>query len=246
MRYRLAPEQALYAKAGRSFRFATVDEIYEFSPAFTHAFQFLKPQTAQDVELGWETGAVRQGGRAALYFARVEDEIHLDPYSTGIGNTNLPPLRRYGVELEAHRSLGKLALSATYTLAFAQFTGGVFNGVELDGKQVPLVPRNKLTANASWQFDPGTLLMTSIDYVGRQFMDNDEPNTLGVRMPAYTVLDAKLEHRISHWKFALALNNLLAEKYYTYAVRSQFVPDRYAAYPLPGRQAWASAEYSFK
>ncbi len=246
LRYRLTPEHALYAKAGRSFRFATVDEIYEFSPAFTHAFQFLKPQIAQDAELGWEAGAGKQGGRAALYYVRVEDEIHLDPYTTGIGNTNLPPLRRYGLELDAHRSVGALDLAATYTLAFAQFTGGVFNGVDLRGKQVPLVPQNKVTLNASWKLSPRTRLTGSVDYVGRQFMDNDEPNNLGVRVPAYTVLDAKLEHRIGKWKFALALNNLLDEKYYTYAVRSQFVPDRYAAYPLPGRQGWASAEYTFK
>jgi iron complex outermembrane receptor protein len=91
-----------------------------------------------------------------------------------------------------------------------------------------------------------TRVSASLDYIGRQFMDNDEPNTLGIRIPAYTVLDARLEHRVSNWKFAIALNNLLDQKYYTYAVRSQFVPDRYAAYPLPGRHAWASAEYRFK
>ncbi len=245
-RYRVTPQHALYAKAGRSFRFATVDEIYEFSPSFTHAFQFLKPQTAQDAELGWEAGAGKRTGRAALYYARVEDEIHLDPYSTGIGNTNLPPLRRYGLELEGHGSLGALDMSATYTLAFAQFTGGVFNSVNLQGKQVPLVSRHKAAVNATWEMSAHTWLTTSVGYVGSQFMDNDEPNTLGVKIPAYTLLDAKLEHRIGDWKFALALNNFLDEKYYTYAVRSQFVPDRYAAYPLPGRHAWASAEYRFR
>ena len=246
VRYRATPQHALYAKAGRSFRFATVDEVYEFSPSFTRAFQFLKPQTAQDAELGWESGANKRGGRAAIYYVRVEDEIHLDPYATGIGNTNLPPLRRYGMELEGRSTLGALDLSATYTLAYAQFTGGVFNGVELEGRQVPLVPRHKLAVNAAWAMSPRTRLTTSAAYVGSQFMDNDEPNTLGSKIPAYTLLDAKLEHRFRGWKFALALNNLLDEKYYTYAVRSQFVPDRYAAYPLPGRHAWASAEYGFK
>ncbi|HYP68392.1 MAG TPA: TonB-dependent receptor [Thiobacillaceae bacterium] len=246
LRYQLTSEHALYAKAGRSFRFATVDEIYEFSPSFTHAFQFLKPQTAQDAELGWETGAAKQGGRAALYYARVKDEIHLDPYSTGIGNTNLPPLRRYGLELEGRRKLGALEISATYTLAFAQFTGGVFNDVNLEGKQVPLVPRHKVALNTSWEMSGRTCLTGSVGYVGRQFMDNDEPNTLGVKIPDYTLLDAKLEHRLGNWKFSLSLNNLLDQKYYTYAVRSQFVPDRYAAYSLPGRHGWASAEYGFK
>ncbi len=248
LRYRVAPLDAFYAKAGRSFRFATVDEVYEFSPSFTHAFQFLKPQTAQDTEVGWETGSGKLGGRAAIYFSRVEDEIHLDPYATGIGNTNLPPLRRYGLELEGRGSLGALDLSATYTLTYAQFTGGTFSGINLAGKQVPLVSRHKAAVNATWGMTAQTRLTGSVCYVGSQFMDNNEPNTLGARIPAYTLLDAKLEHRLHNWTFALSLANLLDEKYYTYAVRSTnaLTPDRYAAYPLPGRHAWASAEYRFK
>jgi iron complex outermembrane receptor protein len=246
LRYRLTPRQTLYGRAGRSFRFATVDEVYEYTPSFTRAFQFLKPQTAHDAELGWEMGSGKQGGRAALYFSRVKDEIHLDPYGTGIGNTNLPPLRRYGLELESRHSMGAVDLSASYTLAYAGFTGGDFNGVNLAGKQVPLVPRHKLALNASWRMSEHTALTGSANYVSKQFMDNDEPNNLGVKIPAYTLLNAKLEHRLGNWTLAVALNNLLDEKYYTYAVRSQFVADRYAAYPLPGRHGWASAEYSFK
>ena len=44
----------------------------------------------------------RAGGtflRAGLFRIDVKDEIHLDPFTAGIGNTNLPPSRRQGVEL---------------------------------------------------------------------------------------------------------------------------------------------------
>jgi len=82
--------------------------------------------------------------------------------------------------------------------------------------------------------------------VSRQYLDNDEPNTLGVRIPAYTVVDTRIEHRAGNWVWAAAINNLFDEAYYTYAVRSNFTPDRYAAYPLPGRHAWLSAEYRFR
>ncbi|MGV8990340.1 MAG: TonB-dependent receptor [Thiobacillus sp.] len=246
LRYRAAPRHTLYAKAGRSFRFATVDEIYEFSPSFSRQFQFLKPQTARDAELGWEMGTAKQGGRVALYHARVKDEIHLDPYGSGIGNTNLPPLRRYGLELEGRSGLGPVDLSAAYTLAFAEFTRGVMNNVALDGNDVPLVPRHKLSLNASWNITAKTRLTGTANYVSSQYMDNDEPNTLGTKIPAYTVADVKLEHREGNWKLAAALNNLFDEKYYTYAVRSQFNADRYAAYPLPGRHGWVSVEYLLK
>ncbi|MDP1925556.1 MAG: TonB-dependent receptor [Thiobacillus sp.] len=246
LRYRSAPQHTLYAKMGRSFRFATVDEIYENNASYSNEFQFLKPQTALDAELGWEIGAVRHGGRVALYHARVRDEIHLDPYGSGIGNTNLPPLRRYGLELEGRSSVGAVDVTAAYTLAFAEFTSGVLNGVLLKGNDVPLVPRHKLALNATWNISQATRLTGSANYVSSQTLDNDEPNTLGVKIPAYTVADVRLEHRVGNWKLAAAINNVLDEAYHTYAVRSQFDADRYAAYPLPGRHGWASVAYSFK
>jgi iron complex outermembrane receptor protein len=66
-------------------------------------------------------------------------------------------------------------------------------------------------------------------------MDNDEPNTLGRRIPAYSVADVKLAQSFSWGRLAAVVNNVFDQKYYTYAVRSQFIADRYAVYPLPGR-----------
>lgn len=253
LRYRLGAGQSVFAKAGRSFRFATVDEVYEYAPSYAHEFQFLKPQTAHDLQLGWEAGTARQGARAALYYMRVRDEIHLDPYNAGIGNTNLPPLQRYGLELEGRKIWGPVHVSAAYTLAYAKFTGGYFDDlsgtgtlVSLDGNNVPLVPRHKLSANIAWRMSPSLRLLTSANYVSDQYMDNDEPNTLGRKIPAYAVVDARLEFKSGNWTLAAMVNNLFDEAYYTYAVRSQFTSDRYAAYPLPGRNFFLQLAYAPK
>ena len=77
-------------------------------------------------------------------------------------------------------------------------------------------------------------------------MDNDESNSLGVKIPSYTLVDLKLAHRRGPWAFAAGVNNLFNEKYYNYAVRSQFVLDRYNAYPLPERNGMVSAQDQFK
>ena len=77
-------------------------------------------------------------------------------------------------------------------------------------------------------------------------MDNDEGNTLGVKIPAYTVTDLKLSHRQGDWTLSAAINNLFDRQYYNYAVRSQFVLDRYNAYPLPERNASVTVEYVFR
>jgi iron complex outermembrane receptor protein len=250
--HRLNSQHALFARLARSFRFATVDEIYESGPfdfitsTSLREFQFLKPQTSQDAQVGWEWGGGSDRLRAAAYYMKVEDEIHLDVYSNGIGNTNLPPLQRYGLELEAHGRVSAVDLSAAYTLAYAQFTDGTLNGIELDGKDVPLVPRNKLSLGAMWHIDEQTRLSADASYVGSQLMDNDETNRFAQKIPAYTLVDLKLAHQVGNWQLTATFNNLFDQDYYTYAVHSSFNADRFNAYPLPGRNGWVSVEYMFK
>jgi len=241
LNHRLAPQHALFARIARSFRFATVDEIYEGYP---HEFQFLKPQTSQDAQAGWEWGSGARRVRSAVYYVRVKDEIHLDPYT--FDNTNLPPLERYGLELEAHSRVGSVDLRAAYTLAYANFTEGTLNGVALDGKDVPLVPRNALSLGAVWHISGKTRLSADAHYVGEQRMDNDEANRFEQKIPAYTLVDLKLMQQAGNWQWAAALNNVFDEDYYTYAVHSMTNTDRFNAYPLPGRNGWVSVEYTFR
>ena len=111
---------------------------------------------------------------------------------------------------------------------------------------MPLVPRNKLSVNAAWSVTERTRLSAVANYVGAQNMDNDEGNTLGTKIPAYTVVDMKLLYRNGPWTIGAAVNNLFNRSYYNYAVRSQFVADRYNVYPLPQRNASVNVAYTFR
>ena len=254
VRYQLGAQTSLHARTGSSFRFANVDELYETSAAFTNQFQFLRPQKARTHEVGYETRGAAGHVRAALYTMEVRDEIHLDAFSNGIGNTNLPPSRRRGLELDGQWLATKaVTLGAAYSYIDAQFREGVLPGsafsqlnVQLAGRSVPLVPRNKLSVNAAWAISANTRLSAVANYVGAQFMDNDEGNTLGVKIPAYTVVDMKLSYRRGPWRAGLAVNNLIGKSYYNYAVRSQFVADRYNVYPLPERNFSVNVAYDFR
>jgi iron complex outermembrane recepter protein len=243
-----------FARAGRSFRFVNAEEIYENDAFFSAQFQLLRPQEARTHEGGVEW---RRGGataRAALFRTDVAHEIHLDPFTTGAGNTNLPPSRRQGVELEGlWQATRALRLGATYAYTEAKFIEGTLAGspfaigtdLPLAGKTVPLVPRHKLNIRAAWELAPRTTLSGALTAVSEQVLDNDEPNSLPHRIPAYYVVDVKLARRQSWGRLAVAVNNLFDEDYYTYAVRSAFTPDRYAVYPLPGRTLSLSAEVRF-
>jgi iron complex outermembrane receptor protein len=252
VRWRVAPQTDLIARAGRSFRFANVDEIYETSAFFTQQFQFLEPQRATTYELGIALGGATPWLQASAFHMDVTDEIRLDPYSTGVGNRNMPPLERTGVETEVRRRLAEsLELSGAYTYTRARFKEGTLPGssfsqanVNLDGRTVPLVPSHKLDLALDWALTAFTRLRAEARYVSKQWMENDEGNTFERRIPSYTVADLKLQHRMGAFTATFLVANLFERKYYTYAVRSQFVADRFNAYPLPERTFWLGIAYN--
>lgn len=126
-----------------------------------------------------------------------------------------------------------------------QLPGSLFaigTNLPLAGKSVPLVPRHKLNATLAWDIAPRTRLAATLTALSRQIVDNDEPNTLDHRIPAFAVLDLKLGQEQRWGRVSLTLNNALNQHYYTYAVRSAFTADRYAVYPLPGRTLGLIAE----
>jgi len=250
LRQAMSAATAVFVRAQRSFRFVNADEIYDFDTLGNPQFQILRPQTAHTYEVGTEWRRPSRFARVTLFRMDVDDEIHLDPYTAGVGNTNLPPSRRQGVELESTWQVTPtLKLGAGYAYTDAKFLegtlpGNAFFGTNLDiaGKRVPLVPEHKLNLALAWNLASRTRLSAALTAVSEQTMDNDEPNTLGVQIPAYAVLDVKLAREFGWGRIAAAVNNLLDEQYYTYAVRSQFTADRYAVYPLPGRSFSFSAE----
>jgi iron complex outermembrane receptor protein len=243
LKHAFDPHWSSFARVGRSYRVANVDEIYGTDASFNAQFHMLRPQHQVTQEVGAEWRSGPGSVRAALFRTDIVDEIHLDPFTPGVGNTNLPPSRRQGFELESvWQAVSSLRLAAGYAYTNARFKEGTFAGafapfvdMPIGGKTVPLVPANKLNLGFAWAAAPRTNVSGALTWVSSQYMDNDEPNNLGVKIPAYAVLDLKAARDLKLGRVALSVNNLFNEKYYSYAVRSNFTADRYAVYPLPGR-----------
>jgi iron complex outermembrane recepter protein len=252
LRHALAPAWSVFARAGRSFRFVGADEVYENDEFFQAQFQILRPQTARTHEAGAEWRARGSRARATLFQTDVTDEIHLDPFTTGVGNTNLPPSRRRGLELDgAWQATPALRFTGAYAYTDARFREGVLAGggfaigtnLDIEGRRVPLVPEHRLNLGVVWALDARTQLAAALTAASSQYMDNDEPNTLGEKIPAYSLVDVKLARELGWGRISATVNNLFDERYYTYAVRSAFTPDRYSVYPLPGRTLSVAAEF---
>jgi iron complex outermembrane receptor protein len=251
LRQAFGAQWAGFTRAGRAFRFVNAEEIYESDLFFAPQFQILRPQYSRTYEAGAEWRAGGHAARATLFRIDVFDEIHLDPFTTGVGNTNLPPSRRQGLELDAKFQAARaVGLTGAYAYTDAKFLEGTLQGspfaigtnLPIDGKTVPLVPRHKLNLAAYWDVAPRTRVSAAFTGVSEQVLDNDEPNTLDHRIPAYYLVDLKLVQSFGWGRLGATINNLLDEKYYDYAVRSAFTPDRYSVYPLPGRSFAIAAE----
>ncbi len=226
----LTPATAGYLKWTRSARVATVDELFEFDPTtFARVFSPLEPQTGNGVDLGTRYRQGRFSGTANAYYMRLKNEIHYNPVT--FENVNLDPTERYGLELSGTADINdRFSLQGNYTYLRARFTDGPFAG-----NNVPLVPENKATLAGTWRATPATELIVAINYMDSKFFDNDQSNSFGEKIPAWTTLDAKLAYTYSGFRMTAEVNNILEEEYFDYGVSSTFSPGTYNAYPLPER-----------
>jgi iron complex outermembrane receptor protein len=235
---------AAYAKVGRSFRTPVVDEIRGFSfvpPAL------LEPQTSVDREIGVQFGRGDRQLRAALFRSNLENEILFVPFAPPFGaNVNLPPTRRQGLELEGRALLSPAwTLAATYAFTQAELREGAIGGVAVAGNEIPLVPRHRASATLRWQPSEPWQASAVLTYTGTQVYDNDQANTFGRRMPAFTLLDLNLTWTRGPWTLRGSLLNATGEAYYTYALANVPAAGTFSAYPAALQTLLVGAEYRF-
>jgi iron complex outermembrane recepter protein len=238
LRQGLGAGWSTYAKYGTSFRLANFDENACFVPPCNA--ELLRPQTSRGGELGLEVERGGLRGRVAAYQTNLENEIYFSPLTQS--NVNLQPTRRRGLELETSwRATQTVDLRAGMAWIDARFREGVYNGTDVSGNKVPLVPERLATAGVSWLFLPKSRASFNARYVGRQRFDNDQDNTHQGQQPSYTVADFKLEQRVSRWELALEVRNLFNRKYFSYGTATSATS--FSALPAQGIAAYASVGY---
>ena len=210
----LSPQAVWFAKTGRSYRVANVDENgFTLQPG-----QMLLPQLSNDLALGARFGGARHGLTATFFQHRLRDEIIYDPtianpVTGGNGaNVNLSPTLRRGLELEARSQLNAaLAFSMNFQHVAARFRSG-----PNAGKEMVLVPRNTAGARLHWHAGRHTAWVGML-WAARQRYGSDFDNSCASRMPAYVTLDARYALRLAHWELAASGSNLGNKNYFSQA-----------------------------
>ena len=246
VRHSINSTWALFGRLGKSFRVASVDELFDQygGTSSDSKITMLEPQTSEDGELGVEYKESVNSLRASIFQMNLNNEIHYNAIT--YKNMNLAPTIRYGAELSGtHHYTDALLVSANYTYTVAKFREGTYGGINVAGNNIPLVPKHHLSLSSSWELREKTVLSAALDHVGEQYFDNDQANTFATKMPAYTTVDVKLIHRSGRWLTTAAVNNLFNTSYFTYAVASTSTAGKFNAYPMRDRNFAVSASYEF-
>lgn len=225
------PQVTVFAKLGRSYRIANVDEN-----SLRAGLEVLAPQTSRDLELGVSAGGADRQLTARLFRHQLKDEIFYDPTIGWGANTNLDPTRRQGFELEGQQALTQdLRLSAKWQRVDAEFTGGANAG-----REMVLVPKNVVTVRAAWSPAGAHSADIGAQWVDSQRYGSDFTNSCGARIPSYTTVDARYAYRVGSWEAAVSALNLTDRQYYSNAFGC-----RSGIYPSDGRQLKLSLRYDF-
>jgi iron complex outermembrane receptor protein len=231
---------AVFGRAASAFRTPNIDErvgVGAFGSA-TKDFS-LKIQISNDIEGGFRIKVGTFEMQSSVYNMNLTNEIQFDPVN--FVDTNLDPTRRSGSETSASlRASDSLLLRGGFAYTRAVFREGPFAG-----NDIPLVSRNTANAGVTWNVWQKYLVFdATVRYWSSRRMDNDQANTQPL-IPANATVDVKLSGEYDRFFWSLSVNNALNALYYDYAVASTFTPDRFNAYPLPGRAYLLKAGVTF-
>jgi len=234
-RYSVSGQLSVFSHLERSVRFATVDEIFSTFPG---AYTYLKPQTANQFNLGADYQRGKISSSANIYIMDLDNEIHYDVAT--FKNVNLDPTRRQGLELMLKNQLtNDILLGINYAYTQAEFRGGSYNG-----NSIPVVPKTTANITVLWNVTPDVSFNANVSYVGERYFDNDQSNSFE-KMPSYIVADMKLSNQYDAWTFSGNVYNVFDEEYLDYGVRSTATAGKYNAYPNPERSFSIEISRSF-
>jgi iron complex outermembrane receptor protein len=226
-------------------RVPTVQELFALGPFGSNPG--LLAMKSRNYEIGLKTRLSSWlEGSLALFYMPVKDEILFvvtDPVNFIGQNQNIDRTLRRGVEVSLKGRYQKLLDGfINYTITKATFETDIllFSGQVKKGDELPLVPRHRVGLGINYH--PAADLTVSLfgNYVGRQFLLNDEPNRFR-RLADYFVLGSRLSYQWKDLTGYVTVNNLTNKKYSTSGIR---VGEPFLV-PAPGLNVFAGLSYRY-
>jgi iron complex outermembrane receptor protein len=173
---------SLRGAAYTGFRLPTLNELYRpftVFPIVTRANEALKLEHLEGVEAGFDlnpASGVRFG--ATAFYNRLDNAIANVTVGANLRQrNNVDAIVAKGIELTGNARLGDFTLSGSY--AYSNSTNRASGlAATLDGLTPAQSPRHAANATIRWGRDTGPIIAATIRYVGEQFEDDLQANTL--------------------------------------------------------------------
>ncbi len=245
IRYEYADDSNLHISAQESFRFLATDEWYS-------TWSGLNTGLRHQSGIQYQAGIVHDFDDALTisltpYWISIKDEIYVNPYPSPGQNENYDKTRRKGVELEMKTDISrfvslacvdKVDLSTNYTYQQAIFKGGDYGS-----NDIPMAPRHQASLNLNMSLLGCYRLSLTGKYVGERYAINDTRNETP-KMKDYFFADGKIAYKKDLLEAYVSVNNILGEKYFTYAAKSASSSKK-DYYPAPERNFEIGVTYRF-
>lgn len=231
----------LFARIDSLYRLPFLDEQISYFGFGSSFNKDLQPETGLAYELGLDIAASDNLDlQCTLFRMDMEDEIGFD--TTTFSNINMDETRHEGVELAGNwQASERVAFYGNYTFQNVEFTDGPNKGNE-----VPLVPKNLLSAGFDARLVGNLFFLTDVVFTDEQYAGGSVNNAAGTELDAYTVVDIALRYNHAFKKMEAQLfagiDNLFSEEYSPVGYAG-FGPTAY--YPAPERTYKAGVKVRF-
>jgi len=198
---------SVWIKISNQYRLANIDE-QSFESVSPYSPIVLNTQTSTEKEVGWRFKATGTQFDSRVFTNDFKNEIAYDPT---IGNLNLDPTRRRGIDARIQQFLSsQINLQANMSYKEATFKSGTYKG-----NTIPMVPQQTVQIRANWIFMPEQTVSLNSTYLSEQFYAGDFTNTN--KIPSYTVTDFVYQYKVPVWEFQVQVKNVFNKDYYSYA-----------------------------
>lgn len=238
----------LFSKTGnafityaKGFRFPSTDELVNTQTGVITTD--LRPQTGWEINIGARWNPFKRfGGSLTLFQSKNHDEIFYNPFT--FTNSNYEKTRRRGVETQMNFFVTKkVRVGIGYSYTEAKFDGSqLINNTDVDGNDIPLVPRNKVTSNISYSFNNFVANLIAV-YIGDRYAISDQLNSHR-KLPGYTTCDFNLSYKYKDLEALFGIKNLTNVEYSELGVAST-TSSRINLYPSPDRNYFLRLTYTF-
>jgi len=238
----------LFSKTGnafityaKGFRFPSTDELVNTQTGVITAG--LRPQTGREINVGarWNPFE-RFGGSLNFFQSKNDNEIFYNPFT--FANANYEKTRRQGIEAQMNFFVMKdIKLGIGYSYTEAKFDGRqLINNADVDGNDIPLVPKNKFSSNISYSFNSFVANLIAV-YTGDRYAISDQLNDHR-KLPGYTIFDLNISYKYKALEALFGIKNLTNTKYSEFGVAST-TSSRINLYPSPERNYFLKLTYGF-